>query len=227
MTFGWPDADLSILIKNYEVLDNNIIIQYLDGTYHTLPCTKENEHKILNIMIDQAIERNHKMYSIKLTSEKFTLVEGILCISLLKYFKYLSFSGTLNELNKLFGSNLDIAIVGIYILIASSGLFSLHLSMITDEAIQELTKYEIFLSIREKLEELQSEEVLYQQQSSLDIIKAYKMDGHKYYPLNINTIDNFSLEDIRNISDNLSLYYKNCENSPQFIKRKPANDISN
>ena len=46
------------IIDNYEKSESSIIINYLDGSNYVLPLSKENENKIMDLMLKQAILRD-------------------------------------------------------------------------------------------------------------------------------------------------------------------------
>ena len=62
MNFTYDGADLSSIIKHYEINNNKIIIEYLDGSTKIVANSKNMENSIQEVMLEQAEERNVKMF---------------------------------------------------------------------------------------------------------------------------------------------------------------------
>lgn len=206
MTFGWEGADLSIVINHFDFVGKNIVIYFLDGSTHTLPNTEENRCKVLNIQIDQAIERMGSSIYDNLKDQRFPLAirdfSRMACV----------FDLTVAACAKSFDDHNGILLVGAVILASIMN----DIIKYKQAKLDELTKYEIYLSIREKL-------------NLIPEIKNILGKYHTYYPLTINDIDEVSLSDMRNIRNDLFNYERkegSLTQSRQFIKGKQVNNIS-
>lgn len=182
----------SELIQNYEILDNKIIITYLDGSKKEEPFTKKNEKKLLCKMLKQAKDRSK---SLELNNIKKVREERI-------------FSDVLTEtglgsllLTNLIYQNNPGNIRDLSIIIAGLGFSAIAVTSILSyksksDKIKELEKYDIYLAIRKQLENSTDPNLF-------DGVKS------KEKILNINTLDHYSLNDLKKIRDNLTEDIKN------------------
>ena len=189
MKHGYDGANLEKIIKNYKIIDDKIIINFLDGGKYEIPLTKQNEIDLLNKMFDQATERNNNSSINELKQLKKLFINGAVINSILCGQSVLNYSAMdpENIISKfcafIFGcASVSAIAYGIeYILLANR--------------IMELEKYDIYLQIKSKLENVDNPTLF-------NGIKKSKNTT----PLNINTLDNYSLSDIKNIRDNLKKY---------------------
>ena len=178
------------IIDNYEKSESSIIINYLDGSNYVLPLSKENENKIMNLMIKQAILRDcTKNFEDIQDKKKITfqnqIVSGLATIA----FGGIAFLANKNEKDLItFIASIETIISGITFII--NGLAF----MVNSEELNELVKYHLYLEYKERLDK------------EIDNINLFEgIRGNTI--LNINTLDNYSLDEIRKIIANL----KRCE----------------
>lgn len=176
MQFGYGDADLGTLIKEYEIISNDeIVITFLDGSRYTTPNTKENEKKILATMLQQAKERDE---NIDLVSKKgdrttsFALISLLFCLDITKPYDSITVKtiGLMTKMTTLF-----------YFLFKE-----------TDRSIrfEEYEKYSIYLKNKDKIESL-DEKIVFAGIDNDDL------------ELNINTLDLYSLKELKKIRANI------------------------
>ena len=176
MQFGYGDADLGTLIKEYEIISNDeIVITFLDGSRYTTPNTKENEKKILATMLQQAKERDE---NIDLVSKKgdrttsFALISLLFCLDITKPYDSITVKtiGLMTKMTTLF-----------YFLFKE-----------TDRSIrfEEYEKYSIYLKNKDKIE-------------SLDERVVFAGIDNDDLELNINTLDLYSLKELKKIRANI------------------------
>lgn len=201
MKFGYDSADSKYLIQNYSIENGKIIINFLDGSHYDIDLTENNEQTLLNKMLDQAEKRNnsnalHKALFSRKVKLLPTLSNGILATLMLG--NYIVYSKKI------------VLLIG---LLASlcAGKYGGQFKSYSDE-VNELIKYDIYLSIRERLEKINDPNIF----SGID-------NGQTL--LNINTLDNYSLKEIKQIRKNLALcekYYSSFERSdsdPVLVKK--------
>lgn len=184
MKFGYDGADLSELIEKYEVSFDGITIHFLDGSYYRQKYTPENIQKLNSLMLVQAINRRDNIVLndlIKEWEEKKKISFGTAIICGLS-------CGSILITEELF-------YIAIYLISASlSGGFCLRFSKQNKELkekIEELEKYEIFLSIKEEIENnIHNSNLFNEVQNELKLI-------------DINSLDDCSLEDVKQIDCNL------------------------
>ena len=140
MQFGYGDADLGTLIKEYEIISNDeIVITFLDGSRYTTPNTKENEKKILATMLQQAKERDENIDLVSKKSDRatsFALISLLFCLDITKPYDSITVKtiGLMTKMTTLF-----------YFLFKE-----------TDRSIrfEEYEKYSIYLKNKDKIESL-------------------------------------------------------------------------
>ena len=205
MKYGYESADSQQIIKNYDIIDNKIIINFLDGASHEIPFIEENEISLLNQLLKQAYERKEVR---GLNEVKLELI-----INLLKGLTNLSASGLCLS-GVIYSDSISQkflwgAITTINLLCC--GGYGKKYKSSNDE-LKELKKYDIYLSIREKLE-------------TLDNSNIFNWVNKMGQPLNINTLDDYSLNDIKKIRDNLkrieivSSYLNETSDNKVLIKK--------
>ena len=178
------------IIDNYEKSESSIIINYLDGSNYVLPLSKENENKIMDLMLKQAILRDcTKNFEDIQDKKKITfqnqIVSGLATIA----FGGIAFLANKNEKDLItFIASIETIISGITFII--NGLAF----MVNSEELNELVKYHLYLEYKERLDK------------EIDNINLFEgIRGNTI--LNINTLDNYSLDEIKKIIANL----KRCE----------------
>lgn len=184
MKYGYSGADYSDLIKNYKVVDNKIVISYLDGSVYDMPYTRDNEKLLIEFMLEQAIDR----------SEATTLFREN-CLVLGKSMLALSAVTSVGAMSHFINmSTIDTPTVKACCATAGVGLsiFSLiegGISWRYFDKVRELEKYDIYLSIRNDIRNA----------SKKRLFEGVKRQEE----LNINTLDKFSLRDLKRINNNL------------------------
>lgn len=183
MKYGYDGVEEKELIYNYTINDNKIIITYLDGSSEEIPLTRENEKELLNKMIEQAIERNNSSaLSLAKRERNWNCFQGILTALMM------CANGGIVSLSDDIVANTFCGIACI-----SAGLCTIGYGMsykFSKDEVEELKKYDIYLSIRKRLEA-----------SAELVFKGVKMQE----ALTINTLDNYSLKDIKKIRKNLEI----------------------
>ena len=58
MKYAYETANLSDTIEQYIILNNRLVVKYLNGNVTSVDFSKEEEQKILNLMLEQATRRN-------------------------------------------------------------------------------------------------------------------------------------------------------------------------
>lgn len=205
MKHGYEGAESGELIQNYKTSNDKIIITFLDGSNYEIPLTEENETDLLNQMLEQAEERSKKssIYDLK-QKRKTALIWTITQVGF-TLLNIVNASTTDLKGIRVFASILG----GITALtVVTNGL---DYKFKNDE-IKELEKYDIYLSIRARLENI----------SDPNLFNGIKKQET---PLNINTLDSYSLNDIKKIRDNLkrskkySSYFNRDGSNPALTKK--------
>lgn len=190
MKFWDEYCNKSEIIDNYEKSESSIIINYLDGSNYVLPLSKENENKIMDLMLKQAILRDcTKNFEDIQDKKKITfqnqIVSGLATIA----FGGIAFLANKNEKDLItFIASIETIISGITFII--NGLAF----MVNSEELNELVKYHLYLEYKERLDK------------EIDNINLFEGIRSNTI-LNINTLDNYSLDEIKKIIANL----KRCE----------------
>ena len=181
MKFGYEGADNSELIENYEKNANKIIIKFLDGSIYELPLSEENESLILDSMIAQAQVRNDKMqgYNNNLNIKK-VLLNALIVI----FFSYNCYIEESKWLAILYAFTVAIASIDV---VKEGKKF-----IITRDKIEELDKYDLYLSFMDEISQN------YNNPQLLDGINNGQTE------ININTLDNFSLKEVKQVLDNIN-----------------------
>ncbi len=201
MKYGYDGINSSDLIGNYEILNDKIIIKYLDGSSSEIKYTKQDEIKLLNKMFNQAIARSNSYALYFAKSKKRDAI----------FNEVLSFCA-LGLVNVPVNSNLMIEYIIPLIYNICFPIFAIHnylkYSDVKDE-VNELKKYDIYLHLRHTLLLLKN---------NPNAFNGIEKKGE----LNINTLDNYSLRDMKKIRNNLTNIElelnKNAKKS--FVKKK-------
>ena len=205
MKHGYKGAESGELIQNYKTSNDKIIITFLDGTNYEIPLTEENEIDLLNQMLEQAEERSKKssIYDLKQKRKKaliWTMTQvGFTILNIVNA------STTDSKGMRVFAGILG-GITAFTVVING-----LDYKFKNDE-IKELEKYDIYLQIRARLENINDPNL-------------FNGIRKQETPLNINTLDNYSLNDIIKIRDNLkrsekySSYFDKDGSNPTLTKK--------
>ena len=181
MKYTYDHIELSSIIEKYKINHDKIIVNFLDGSSYELPSNKENEEIIKRRMLKQAIARDES-HALKEAKKKqikaliwsiFQTYLTAICIS-----NSYSNNGTMTATMLSYISGIIVVLHGIEFKIDS-------------EEIEEIEKYKIYLSIKDRLEDNIKNPILYVGVNSIE------------KELNINTLDNYSLNDIKIIKNNL------------------------
>lgn len=181
MKYTYDHIELSSIIEKYKINHDKIIVNFLDGSSYELPLNKENEEIIKRRMLKQAIARDES-HALKEAKKKqikaliwsiFQTYLTAICIS-----NSYSNNGTMTATMLSYISGIIVVLHGIEFKIDS-------------EEIEEIEKYKIYLSIKDRLEDNIKNPILYVGVNSIE------------KELNINTLDNYSLNDIKIIKNNL------------------------
>lgn len=186
MNFTYGLKKSSEIIKNYKIKDNKIIINFLDGSFYKVDNTKENMDNILNMMLEQAIERdNTDALNATIRSKNSSVAISISNL-------IVSASTCVLAYNSPEECQVVIYTLGGILFVSSIALGTSSIPRSCE--IDELKKYRLFLSIKDKLDEKANDLNLY------NGVKNKKK-------LNIGTLDDFSLSDLKKIRTNLNRSY--------------------
>lgn len=70
MNYGYNGQSDGKLIHCFEIIDDKILITFLDDNIVEMPFTEDNKNVLLNMMIEQAEERNKSMASYYASEDK-------------------------------------------------------------------------------------------------------------------------------------------------------------
>ena len=205
MNYGYEGTELGELIQNYKTSNDKIIITFLDGTNYEIPLTEENEIELLNQMFEQAEERRKKSSIDDLKQKRkkalmWAMIQaGVTVLNMVDAFT------TDSKGMRVFASFLG------GITAAAVVVNGLDYQFSNDE-IKELEKYDIYLQIRARLENINDPNL-------------FNGVERREASLNINTLDSYSLSDIKKIRNNLnrsekySSYLDKDGSNPTLIKK--------
>ena len=193
MKYGYEEKSYKELIENYKVSGDKIVITFLDGTKNEILLTKENERELLSKMIKQAQERSESsaLYIAKIRKKTLTNFVTIIMGGILLDFAIVSAT---TAGNSIFMGNVTESIAAILGSITGVCLVIGGIQYSFNDEIEELEKYNIYLSIRDELEKCISD---------FDLFSGVEKMTEKF---NINTLDEYTLEDLIQISNNLKRY---------------------
>lgn len=172
MTFTYDEADLSTTIKNYSKFDNNYYINYLDGSTSNYVCYGDHEEeRIKKIMIDQAIDR-----------------QGMLEIKNIDLFKKSSvITAAVTSLGaSFFGHQQQYALTSLALAGTCYAVYNVRKMRYK---LNELKKYKLFLELNRELTVGEYQNLF----NEIEFDKFYQI------PLNINTIDSFSYDNVKQL----------------------------
>lgn len=185
MKYGYTGVESKDLIRKYEhnVSNNTIIITFLDDSSYEVPYNEESEQLILDKMLEQAQQRSESralqnaMQKRRLAFAKIMLNISTILLNSANYYR------TESNNTKIFCSVLN-GIIAVTIALNGAEF------KFTSDEINELKKYDLYLAIKEKLENKNDSNTCNMTEGNLN-------------SLNINTLDNYSLRDIERIRDHL------------------------
>lgn len=207
MKYGYDGGELADLIDHYEIIDNTIVITYLDGSTYEIKCDEKGniEKKILDDMLNQAKNRNDSV-SLQTMENYKNLLTFVYKIRKIGFIGMWSTTLAMALENFIHDSNkYDIKyymIFGAVLTLCASASISLtcvshyiiekygYDESELDSIISEIEKYSIYLSVREELPEFSSNISFYKDLGINDSI-------------NINTLDNYSLDQIKELERKL------------------------
>jgi len=168
-------------IKKYEVMDDQIIVTSLTDVKYSV--SLKDEHILIKTMIEQAKSRNEKVNFIELKNNLKKIKSRIITeIGII----------TINAGVPIINRDYDeIMAMFQFVVVLSSILLTLDIKDFIEDKkeYEELEKYRIFFNIKEDLKKL-----------------SFVLCGLKKIPtenININTIDNYSLKNMKEIRKNL------------------------
>ena len=195
MLYGYEGADNSDIIKNYSTNKGKIIINYLDGSTYEVPLTEENEKAILDVMLQEAKDRDEsdalqnakdkKMRSLLMLLPSITcaVVGGGLLVN-----GCLDYNVGKSEVEALYAK---VFLGSVLASLGSVTLFGTGISLTySKKEIEELRKYHLYLKIKDEYE------------NSNDENKRCGINPSRP-ELNINTLDEYRLKEIKKIESNL------------------------
>lgn len=188
MKFGYDDENLNELINNYKTNDNKIIITYLDGSVEERPLTKIDEELIIFEMLKQAKFRSDSDIRLDIKNKKKSTIKSILTLLPPVFLNMAIVYNDTNDFLRIFAGIL----AGISGLIIVYDGIQYHL---LNRKLSELEKYDLYLSMYEDLERYK------------DKFDVYNGVDNKT-DLNINTIDGYKLDEIKQIKCNFDEYEK-------------------
>ena len=205
MNYGYENKIDKEIIKKYNKENDIIIINYLDGSQKEILLTDENEKKLLGEMLEQAKERNNSK-TIEETERKRNrfLFQVIFCLlfgtsNALRAAKY----SILNQ--RFFATAYPILVGACGVLAIINGVeYKLY-----NDKLKEFKKYAIYIDLINQLENLEDK----------DINNLLKIENQV---VNINTLDNYSLKEIKKLRDtikNNSIYVQMMSDKKVLNKR--------
>lgn len=184
MKFGYECDNLNELINNYKIKENKIIVTFLDGSKEERTLTKVEEKLILDQMLNQAKFRSESDMRYNLEKEKTMLTS---CLVAITSNMFLDMAALVNDS---VGSIIKTIFATLGCVNCVSIIYGGLKYNILNNKLNELEKYDIYLAIYEELEKYKDE---------IDIYKGLK----KQNKININTLDNYTLDEVNMIKDNL------------------------
>lgn len=184
LRFEYEGARLSDLIKEYEIVDNNLSVTYFDDTTTVLPLSEENN--VLELMLEQAIERSESSELDKTIKMKNRALLAFLSLFFCSFISTANICISESNFMKILSS------ISGGITTAFASVFAIVYKNEIDK-INELKKYDIYLNIKNELDE---------NITNSNLFAGIKIKNDN---LNINTLDEFSLKDLKKISNNLRI----------------------
>lgn len=191
MKYAYEGADKEEIISSYKIVGENIIVNFLDGSSIKIPLTLMGEQEVQNEMLKQAKDRNDSDTYKRVINGGKAQLLAILLNCLTILLNTTSDNTPTLKLLLTCASACCIALCG-------------KNYLDSEKESKDIEKYDIYLKIKPRLDRLNNSNLF---------------NGGK--ELNINTLDNFSLEDIKQIKENLKRveYFSRYRNS-DFVKKR-------
>lgn len=183
----WNEENKDGIIGNYKKDENSIIISYLDGTTEKILLSRENEQKILDLMLYQArlksdLSEYLRVSEVKSMTFYTTLISGIATLT----FGLFGYAVSLRDMDGLASfSNIISMVTGITVVI--NGIMYSSRS----EELDEIIILDLYLSSKNEIEKYLLNDQIFE-----GVVSEQRI-------LNINTIDDFSADDIKKILLNI------------------------
>ena len=184
MKYGIDGKKNKDIIETYKEDSNRIEIKYLDGSTKTIPLTKEDLESIRNLSIQQAEERrdSNRENFLQKNVEILGFVQGGIFVSLMHIiFGFLSSDKGIDDV----AFSAFISSFNAIILVING-----HVLRISKEELKDIRKYNIYLNHRDIFEKYKE---------TLETYQNVEYNG----PIDINTIDDYSFEDLEQMRDNI------------------------
>lgn len=191
MKYGYGNYDnFKNIIKEYKNKDDKIIVTYLDDSTCIKPFSKSNEEDIISTMIKQAQDRSKSsmLNDAKKERNGYIATFGACAVTSIIFF---TSAFTQPELIMKIINSVSAGAVS-FVTISTICVAKPLINELIDE-IHELKKYNIYLSMKPKLENTTE--------------------------ININNLDNYSLKDLKKIKNNLE-NFKNSVKGPTLVKKR-------
>lgn len=194
MKFGYYTDEL---IKHYEIVDDKIVIKFLNGTKRAIDNTEENEIKVLDLMLEQAKKRD-------------------------EYFQE-NIEECLENYKKLFLSTGILTVVSGFNMLYLDDIVA-KTTAFNEDCIYHMEELLILMVVGKIFRLLQKENELYKYHRYLNLIEEiekcddpnlFKGVKKEYEILNINTLDFYSSRKINKLVTNMAK-----------IKKSEASEIS-
>lgn len=185
MKFGYTDE----LIKHYEIVDDKIVIKFLNGTKRVVDNTEENEIKVLDLMLEQAKKRDE--YSMEECLEKHKrLLASTGILTVVSGFNMLYLDEIAAKITALNKDSIHYMEDLLIFIVARK-----FLKLVQKE--NELSKYHTYLNLIEEIEKC-------------DDPNLFKGVKKEYEILNINTLDFYSSRKINKLVKNMAKIKKSA-----------------
>lgn len=194
MKFGYYTDEL---IKHYEIVDDKIVIKFLNGTKRAIDNTEENEIKVLDLMLEQAKKRD-------------------------EYFQE-NIEECLENYKKLFLSTGILTVVSGFNMLYLDDIVA-KTTAFNEDSIYHMEELLTLMVVGKIFRLLQKENELYKYHRYLNLIEEiekcddpnlFKGVKKEYEILNINTLDFYSSRKINKLVTNMAK-----------IKKSEASEIS-
>lgn len=189
MNYGYIGANLDKLIKEYKIQNNKLIVTFLNGKKYITDYTVENENIVISKMIEQAILRDkqgfpllHEYSGFYMFDNAYRLFLEIYAIIVSTFLCYL----VKEQCDK------DILRSCVYgsVTVMTMDIVQNKIDKLKQE---EYFKYNIYLKIMDDINRFGKSKY------SISLLKGLK----KEYLPSINTLDNYSLKDLKLIEENI------------------------
>lgn len=181
----WYDSNtIDKSVAFYKIIDDTILVYYLNGNVDIIQYSEEIVNELIQKMICQAKER-----------DKTISIEDLKSVNNLnnkKLFNEISVSCSGLLVSNIQNLNHSVRLLGVIVSITCSllALKKARVRNAVNRQIEELEKYKLYLSMMKEIEDNYN-------QKTFNGIKFF--DGN----FNINTLDNYSLNEVKKIKKNL------------------------